>query len=620
MSRVFTETLRLANLGTRDAQYQVGLMYANGVGVAQSLDKAIEWVSKAAQRGLPAAQYLLATRYANGVAVQQDERAALWWCMNAAEQGHLKAQYKLGQLLSRAHPDAAQRSLQVAAEQGLPEAQYALGQALADTAATAPQWRKVFAWYQRAARQGLPAAQCALADLYAQGRGVAQSQEEAIAWYRKAARQNFAKAQLALETLLPSRGRQTEGRRKPSAAERRQLADRWIQVADASDADGKYAVGQMYAFGLGVGPDLRVARTQYQAAARLGHARAQLALAELLEQAEPQAARGWYEKAAQAGLADAQHALARMLAHQADGLDDRLRALALQVQASQAGHATAQADLATALAEPGALRAALLQSAAEGRQPDAQFEWGCCLFAGTHVAQNRAHALVWWEQAALAGHVGAASALGAALLAQTDQADQAAKALQWLRSAAKAGDAKAQWNLGGMYVAGTGGLKADLNAAFDWCQQSADQGFVPAQATLGILFERAGQHALALQWLTLAAKAGDPEAQHNLALMLRSGKGGAVDLAGAFEWLLRAADQGVANAQARLGVAFGAGEGVAADPIEAHKWLLLAADRGEALAKANLAFSQSQMSPAQLKEAARRAQYWRAQTVKPAEM
>jgi TPR repeat protein len=230
------------------------------------------------------------------------------------------------------------------------------------------------------------------------------------------------------------------------------------------------------------------------------------------------------------------------------------------------------------------------------------------------VAQDRAQAINWWEQAAHAGHVEAASEVGSALLEGDGTLADTKAALRWLQQAADAGSAKAQWNLGGLYASGRG-LATDIKQAFVWCQRAANQGFTPAQATLGILFERIGKTDEAVACLRRAADLGDAEAQYNLALLLAKGQGeggAAADPEGAFLYLEQAAQQGVASAQSRLALAYGQGQGVAADGVEAHKWLLLASHRGDALAKANLTFSQSQMTPAQMLEAARRAKSWRA--------
>jgi len=610
-AKTFAETLKLARMGTREAQYEVGLMYANGVGTQQSLEKAIEWLSQAAQRGLPAAQYLLATRYAHGIAVGQDQAMALWWCMKAAQQGHLKAHYKLGQWLDRAHPQASVASLRVAAEQGLPEAQYALYGKLFDQATGPTDLQHALDWLQRAAAQGLAAAQCRLAEHHAQGLGLAADLEQAFVWYRKAARQNHAKAQLALEHLADQGGRKSRGRRKASSAERRQAADRWIRVADGADAEGKYCIGQMYAQALGVDHDPAVARSMFLGAARQGYVPAQVALAQLLADSEPQEALAWYDRAAKAGEPRALHVLAQAQLQSTEP-QARAQALASELQAALAGHAEAQAAIAQLLqAGQPDLGLHFLQQAAQGGVAEAQYRLGLRLAEGSGPShdreKDREQAVQCWQKAAQAGHVAAASALGAALLGGQGTPRNAAAAVPWLQQAAQAGDAKAQWNLGGLFVSGSGGLAHDMAQALAWCHKAAEQGFVPAQATLGLLYERLGQPQQALHYLEQAARAGDAEARYNLACLYRAGRGLPKDLEQAFAWLCLAAEQGVLSAQSKLGVAYGAGEGVAADPIEAHRWLLIAAQRGDALAQSNLAFSRDQLDLRQIKEATRRA-------------
>jgi TPR repeat protein len=608
--KIFAETLKLANMGSREAQYQVGLMYANGAGVVQDLSKAIEWVTKAAQKGLPAAQYLLGTRYASGIVVSQDERAALWWYHNAAEQGHAKAQFKLGRMLTKPLPQAGLNTIRLAAEQGLSEAQFALGQALANGDGTSEDPAQAFDWYQRAALQGLPAAQCALAEMYEIGLGVAQDIEQAFDLYRKAAGQSYPKAQLALEYLAAKGGRQRRGRKKPSAAERRMNADRWLRAAEGGDADVKYHVGLMHDMGLGTEQDARTAKDLYLAAARLGHDKAQVALAALLEVNDPEAAKAWLEKAAAAGNVDAQFALGQLYGRAWEAVS-RGKALTLLVQAAQAGHAHAQLAVAKAL-ETSAQGYSLdfLEMAAHQGVPEAQYLHGCRLAEGALRAADRLAAAQWWERAATAGNIAAASDLGGALLGGDGVTKNPAEALHWIKLAAEAGDAKAQWNLGGMYIGGAGGLSQDIKQAFIWCHLAADQGFAPARATLGVLYEKIGKFDKAVQLLRQAADAGDAEAQYNLAMMYRSGKGVEKNLDASFVYFCLAAEQGVSSAQVRLALAYGAGEGVAADPIEAHKWLLAAQAAGDSLAKANLAFSLTQLNLLQVKEATRRAQKW----------
>jgi TPR repeat protein len=608
--KIFADTLKLANIGAREAQYEVGLMYANGIGTAHDMERAIEWVKKAAQKGLPAAQYLLGTRYAHGIVVPQDEKAALWWYHNAAEQGHAKAHFKLGQLMAQPLPQAGLGAIRTAAELGLAEAQFALGQALCAGNGTTPDTAQAADWHQRAASQGLAAAQCALAEMYELGTGVTQDVARAFELYREAARQSYPKAQLALEYLSAQGARQQKARKKPSLAERRMDADRWLRAAESGDAEAKYCVGLMHDLGLGAEKDAHIAQDMYLAAARLGHDKAQLALAALLESSDLDAAKSWLEKASSAGNADAQYALARLLGEAWD-VGSRSKSLALLTQAAQAGHAHAQLALSKALgASPDGQALDFLELAAHQGLPEAQYLFGCHLAAGGRGEVKRYLAAQWWEKAALVGSVPAASALGAALLGGDGLSRDVAAALHWIKLAADAGDAKAQWNLGGMYVSGVGGLKQDIKQAFVWCHLSADQGFVPAQATLGVMYEKMGKFDRALQFLYQAAQAGDPEAQYNLAMMHRAGKGTLQNVESAFGYFCQAAEQGLPNAQARLALAYGAGEGVAVDPIQAHTWLLIAHSAGDALAQANLDFSTSQLNLLQIKEATRRAEKW----------
>jgi hypothetical protein len=87
---------KVADQGYADAQYNVGAMYANGQGVAQSYDVALKWFRKAADQGYADAQYNLGLLYDNGRGAPQDHGEAVKWYRKAADQGHADAQYSLG--------------------------------------------------------------------------------------------------------------------------------------------------------------------------------------------------------------------------------------------------------------------------------------------------------------------------------------------------------------------------------------------------------------------------------------------------------------------------------------------------------------------------------------------
>jgi len=85
-----------AEQGDASAQYNLGVMYAKGQGVALDYKVAAKWYTKAAEQGHTKAQYDLGLTYDIGRGVAQDYKVAVKWYTKAAEQGYARAQYKLG--------------------------------------------------------------------------------------------------------------------------------------------------------------------------------------------------------------------------------------------------------------------------------------------------------------------------------------------------------------------------------------------------------------------------------------------------------------------------------------------------------------------------------------------
>jgi len=121
-----------AEQGDPRAQYNLGLMYAQGEGVRQSFDMALKWFYLAANNGVPEAQYNLGVMYGDGTGVKQDDYEACKWYQMAVEQGLAEAQLNLGYMYfdGRGVPQdyeiAAKWWLQ-AAEQGKAKAQFNIG-------------------------------------------------------------------------------------------------------------------------------------------------------------------------------------------------------------------------------------------------------------------------------------------------------------------------------------------------------------------------------------------------------------------------------------------------------------------------------------------------------------
>jgi hypothetical protein len=85
----------IAELGNADAQYWLGVMYRDGIGVPQDDQTAVKWFTLAAEQGDAIAQTNLGMMYRDGIGVPQDDQAAVKWWTLAADQGNAIAQYTL---------------------------------------------------------------------------------------------------------------------------------------------------------------------------------------------------------------------------------------------------------------------------------------------------------------------------------------------------------------------------------------------------------------------------------------------------------------------------------------------------------------------------------------------
>ena len=156
---------KAAAQGNVAAQYNLGVMYDNGVGVPEDDVKAVEWYQKAAVQGAVYAQSTLGYMYSRGEGVNKDLVKAFEWYQKAAAQGNVAAQYNLGVMYDNGV--------------GVPEDDV-----------------KAVEWYQKAAAQG--DAQSNLGVMYNKGNGVPKDSVKAFEWYQKAAEQGNAKAQHSL--------------------------------------------------------------------------------------------------------------------------------------------------------------------------------------------------------------------------------------------------------------------------------------------------------------------------------------------------------------------------------------------------------------------------------------
>lgn len=85
----------LAEQGDARAQFMMGTIYEQGLGVPKDLATAARWYRLAADGGNASAQYNLGVFYQFGKGVPKDPTLAAHWLLKAAEQGHGRAQNNL---------------------------------------------------------------------------------------------------------------------------------------------------------------------------------------------------------------------------------------------------------------------------------------------------------------------------------------------------------------------------------------------------------------------------------------------------------------------------------------------------------------------------------------------
>jgi hypothetical protein len=107
----------------------------------------------------------------------------------------------------------------------------------------------------------------------------------------------------------------------------------------------------------------------------------------------------------------------------------------------------------------------------------------------------------------------------------------------------------------------------------------------------GLAAVKRQDYTAAISYFTPLAEAGNAEAEHNLAMLYRDGKGVKKNLATSAAWFRRAAEQGLSDAQFYLGYLYDKGEGVRQSQHYAAVWYRKAAEQGHGLAQINLGVS-----------------------------
>jgi uncharacterized protein len=186
-----------------------------------------------------------------------------------------------------------------------------------------------------------------------------------------------------------------------------------------------------------------------------------------------------------------------------------------------------------------------------GMNPQQLFDKGMNALTGTGPSRSDVQALDYFRRAADSGFVPAQDVLGYFYESGTITAANPRQAAEWYRKAATQDDAIAQWRLGQLIFHGDLAFR-DLNGASQLLDKSAGHGNPFAQLVLGQLKLERGDYAAAAISFDKAAHQGLPQAQQQLGLLFKQGKGMNEDKRQAYVWLLVSLDSGNESVAADL--------------------------------------------------------------------
>ena len=268
------EFLSSAQAGDADAQYYLGMMHDDALGVPENHEIAVHWYALAARQDHAEAQFSLAY-------CAPTRKRPSWTTSapcsgtNELRQGHhaqfnLALMYNAGEGVDR-NDERASHWYKQAALHGHTGAQHNLAFRYEQGKGVAKDVQAALRWFEEAAVQGHAGAQYSLALRYDDGDGVAQDVERAVYWYSKAAAQGHAWAQNNLGIAYDNGA--------GIALDHEQAAHWYERSADQGNASAQYNLARLYDRGEGVAEDREKAAYWYEQAAQGGDSWAQYALA-----------------------------------------------------------------------------------------------------------------------------------------------------------------------------------------------------------------------------------------------------------------------------------------------------------------------------------------------------
>jgi TPR repeat protein len=325
-----------AEQGNVTAQTNLGLLYRTGA-IPKDEAKSNFWYGKAvaqyrakAEQGSGIDQYQLGVMYRQGLGLPKDNEQALIWLRKAVARqdgaaglanSEIRQIEQEGAPPPPAPPDFD--AVRAKAESGDAAAQTRLGLLYIDDKSPLKDLTLGANWIRKAAAQGDADAEDAMSDLSFSGNGVARDQAQALGWLRKAAEHGRAESQYALSSFYWT----------GMFGAPRDFAEsvKWLRAAaDQGHVKAQNLLALAYGNGdRGLPKDPVQAAAWYQKAAEQGDATAQFQLAGLYDfgtgvPTDKARALTWYRKAAAQEFALQGLAKKSVAMLEKQGVDDRV--------------------------------------------------------------------------------------------------------------------------------------------------------------------------------------------------------------------------------------------------------------------------------------------------------
>ena len=338
---LFAQNEELAKKGSVFSNMLIASCYQNGLGVAKDVNRAIPYLTAAAEKNCVPAQRDLGMILINGKKAME----AVTWFKKGTENGDIPCTFYYGKMLVeglgvKANKKEGADYLLKSADAGFPQAMYYVGNCYMNGDGLTKNAEQAVKWYRLAAGKGVHNAQWALAQCYREGNGTDINYDQALYWYAEAASKGHNRAfkNLITDSIAGSpfiaymKGIKAytnkdydEALKQFKVVEKAKIADGKVMeaaiIANSSYAkhnmkkgiklltdaaktspQAMYLLGNLYEAGKGVDKNMAEAVSHLQKAADMGYGPAECSLADMyyegrgVDQSYEKAVE-WYTKA-----------------------------------------------------------------------------------------------------------------------------------------------------------------------------------------------------------------------------------------------------------------------------------------------------------------------------------